>query len=600
MSLDLRLLVISSPDPAIKSLELCEGVSVAGREPGRELYLPSSKVSRKHCSFEVSGGEVVVRDLGSSNGVVVEGQKIREAILAIGQRIQIGDYLMQLVDSSSDQQPEAPQTQPQPVDDLFGGVDTSSSGDGKAQPLFGGFGVDSGSPMFGEDDGSADPPPFDELFGEQKADEAPPPFGMQSQPQKPDHQPQVSQHPSERAQPLSGTSTQISSSQMGDFLSGIGGDKVRELTSRVPWSVRLGGLFLVAFLSTLLLPMGGVKNLLSSVDTGMEGLARSYAVELTSTIARVNGEALSKLDATSIASGSIGGADRAKGVIAGEVFLLDSRGRIKPTSDRPNPRPRLVLRSTETEDVAFETDPETGLFYVVAPIRISVGNAPKQLRGFVYLGFSVDDFLEDTGRANDLFYSALLLMFLVFSVLFWSVRRHANLPILAAADESELAMKGHIARVTLPGAWPELASLLHSVNRAIGRSSSGGGNNIKVDIDNNAISESLVNSCSWPIIVTDGDLKVTLINEIAVRIFHLKPSTRIGSHISRIITKEPLSSAVLGALRTIETGGHDSITQTVNVDGSQRRVTVSSKLAPKSNNSGPDKKVFEFVVVVIA
>jgi PAS domain-containing protein len=386
---------------------------------------------------------------------------------------------------------------------------------------------------------------------------------------------------------------------MAELLASMGFDKVRKFISKLPWSARLGGLFLVAFLASILLPLGGIKGLLSGVDTGMEGLARSYAVELTSTIARVNGEALSKLDATSIGSGSIGGSDRAKGVIPGEVFLLDSRGRIKPTSDRPNPRPRLVNRASETQDVAYETDLETGLFYVVAPIRISIGNAPAQVRGFVYVGFSVEDFLEDTGRANDLLPAALLSIFLIFSVLFWVVRSHANRPILAAAEESELAMKGHITEVTLTQSWPELGALLHSVNRAIGRGGVGAGSG---SIDSGAISESLVKSCSWPIIVTDGDLNVSLINDIALRIFGLNSADGVGAHISRVVTKETLSKAILGALRTMQSGGLDIITQTVNVDGSQRRVTVSSKLAPKSSRqkSESDRKVFEFVVVVIA
>jgi len=570
-------------------------MSVAGREVGREIHLPSSKVSRKHCAFEVRGGEVVVRDLGSANGVVVEGQKIREAVLAIGQRIQIGDYLLELTQSK----PPASPSGPPPLDDLFGESGASAGASEAPPPMFGGFsGGETASPFGGQGVSQQGPPPLDDLFGESNKPSGEASFGTQNPQQGLNERPPPPQSSSKIQTPRTQNTPNSSGKTVGDL--GIPGlDKAKEFLIKIPWSGRLGGLFLIALLAALFAPLGGVKHLLSNVDSKMEGLAKSYAVELTSTIARVNGEALSKLDATSIGSGSIGAADRAKGVVAGEVFLLDSRGRIKPTSDRPNPRPRLVQRASETQDVAYETDPDTDLFYIVAPIRISIGNAPAQVRGFVYVGFSVEDFLEDTGRANDLFPSALVLMFILFGVLFWSVRSHANRPILAAVDESELAMKGHVEHVKPSETWPELEALLHTVNRAISRSGvvSGGEHE-----DSSAITESLVMASSWPVVVADGDLNVTFINEIALRVFGVKSSDAVGTHVSKVINKEVISKAVLGALRSIETGTQSRVTQTVNVDGSPRRVTVSSKLAPQPNSARSEagRRVFEFVVVVIA
>lgn len=49
---------------------------VIGRSPQCDVVIPHEAMSRKHCLLEVKNGEIFVTDLGSSNGVFIEGQKI--------------------------------------------------------------------------------------------------------------------------------------------------------------------------------------------------------------------------------------------------------------------------------------------------------------------------------------------------------------------------------------------------------------------------------------------------------------------------------------------------------------------------------------------
>ena len=51
--------------------------SVIGRGGGSKIKLPASTVSRHHCELYEFEGQIVVRDLGSSNGTVVNGHKIK-------------------------------------------------------------------------------------------------------------------------------------------------------------------------------------------------------------------------------------------------------------------------------------------------------------------------------------------------------------------------------------------------------------------------------------------------------------------------------------------------------------------------------------------
>jgi len=64
-----------------------------GRHPDCDVVLVNSrKVSRKHCCLAVIDNYLVIRDLGSMNGLRVNGQPVRkEARVNIGDEIHVGD-----------------------------------------------------------------------------------------------------------------------------------------------------------------------------------------------------------------------------------------------------------------------------------------------------------------------------------------------------------------------------------------------------------------------------------------------------------------------------------------------------------------------------
>ena len=55
-----------------------------------ELPIAEPSISGRHCVFVLSGADVVVRDLNSSNGTYVNGEPVSEAILRPGDNIQVG------------------------------------------------------------------------------------------------------------------------------------------------------------------------------------------------------------------------------------------------------------------------------------------------------------------------------------------------------------------------------------------------------------------------------------------------------------------------------------------------------------------------------
>jgi predicted component of type VI protein secretion system len=66
------------------------GRIVVGRDPACEISHDDSLLSRRHAEFVTSGNTVSVRDLGSRNGVFVNGARASEQTLQPGDIVQIG------------------------------------------------------------------------------------------------------------------------------------------------------------------------------------------------------------------------------------------------------------------------------------------------------------------------------------------------------------------------------------------------------------------------------------------------------------------------------------------------------------------------------
>jgi pSer/pThr/pTyr-binding forkhead associated (FHA) protein len=65
--------------------------AVVGRDPDCDVVLSSRSVSRRHAILERRGEGWVARDLGSANGLFVEGKRVSEAPLAPGVSLRFGD-----------------------------------------------------------------------------------------------------------------------------------------------------------------------------------------------------------------------------------------------------------------------------------------------------------------------------------------------------------------------------------------------------------------------------------------------------------------------------------------------------------------------------
>ena len=112
----------------------------AGRHHKNDLVLPHNEVSRFHASFKVRGRAVTLEDLGSSNGVIVNGVRRLQHMVAVGDHITIGPYELLIKDKSdyvqgSNTEDELNKTRTSPSFNAFSEENVALSGNLQDTPL---------------------------------------------------------------------------------------------------------------------------------------------------------------------------------------------------------------------------------------------------------------------------------------------------------------------------------------------------------------------------------------------------------------------------------------------------------------------------------
>ena len=85
-------------------ITLDRAMVVVGRHPACDTRLDSLRVSRHHCCMTQESGEVVVRDLGSTNGIRINGQRVEIGRLRPGDELSIAHIRYRLENGQAHEQ----------------------------------------------------------------------------------------------------------------------------------------------------------------------------------------------------------------------------------------------------------------------------------------------------------------------------------------------------------------------------------------------------------------------------------------------------------------------------------------------------------------
>jgi hypothetical protein len=88
---------------------------VVGRSSDLDMVLVEDMVSRRHARIACSDQQIVIEDLGSTNGTFVNGEKIKRATLKEGDRVLIGTSILKVVSLDASAGPPRPRVQEAPA-----------------------------------------------------------------------------------------------------------------------------------------------------------------------------------------------------------------------------------------------------------------------------------------------------------------------------------------------------------------------------------------------------------------------------------------------------------------------------------------------------
>ncbi len=459
-----RLRILEGPR-AGEVLPLSEGAAVAGREPDCDLYLPSRRVSRKHCRFTLESDRCVAEDLGSANGMLINGHPMEACELVPGTHIQMGDALMVYEQGNAETTRPLPEEPSDPTMESMSPPPMVQHQVVASGPTL----MDDGAPLGGFGGGPA-PEPY----------QAPPPTA-------PMHEPA----PAPAADPLpfgappagggfgappagpafgaapAGPVAQGPQAEPGPTPSPEGAPSGGFLSSKTPFMFRVVALF--AFLGLVLLcgPGGGFIALATGGADALEQMSIERGVVVAESLGNRNAESLRErgLDYDLVGTERLDEVDL--------VYILDDQGSVvapinlaaKSLSDDP-------LFQSAKKDRSSAVQPGEGeITRILVPIRgaATKGAPASTVLGYAYIEYNAG--LAAAAVASPMTRLGISAVFLLFTFVagvagVWVL---AERPLAKVQEEAELAIKGHSSSLTSPVKWGRLEALVHTLNRALAR-----------------------------------------------------------------------------------------------------------------------------------
>jgi pSer/pThr/pTyr-binding forkhead associated (FHA) protein len=92
--------------------ELKVDKTTVGRLEDNTFQIPEPSVSSHHCEILLRGGEVFIRDLNSTNGTFINGERVTESVLKPNQTLRLGQIELRLEAESAGAPAQGPTTPP--------------------------------------------------------------------------------------------------------------------------------------------------------------------------------------------------------------------------------------------------------------------------------------------------------------------------------------------------------------------------------------------------------------------------------------------------------------------------------------------------------
>jgi pSer/pThr/pTyr-binding forkhead associated (FHA) protein len=94
-------MIVSIDGVVIKEVQLTKDRTSLGRRPYNDIVIDNLAVSGEHAVLQMSGNEVYLEDLNSTNGTYVNGKAVKKQLLQNSDTVEIGKYKIKYVNEAA-------------------------------------------------------------------------------------------------------------------------------------------------------------------------------------------------------------------------------------------------------------------------------------------------------------------------------------------------------------------------------------------------------------------------------------------------------------------------------------------------------------------
>ena len=93
-------MIVSIDGVVIKEVQLTKDRTSLGRRPYNDIVIDNLAVSGEHAVLQMSGNEVYLEDLNSTNGTYVNGKAVKKQLLQNSDTVEIGKYRIKYINEA--------------------------------------------------------------------------------------------------------------------------------------------------------------------------------------------------------------------------------------------------------------------------------------------------------------------------------------------------------------------------------------------------------------------------------------------------------------------------------------------------------------------
>ncbi|MBX3032727.1 MAG: FHA domain-containing protein [Bdellovibrionaceae bacterium] len=456
------LRVLSGPQAgSVHGLKL--GRNLIGRGATCDIKINSSGVSKEHAEIHVYKDKILVVDLRSSNGTYLNGIKVQNGLVRLGDKMSIHDVILDIIPAAE-----------------------------KAAPAANAPAVTAANmnPAYGA------PPP---LYNHQQMPYPPPMHGGEGE---------VRAAPVLQAPqgPLKGLLTSFE-----DYMNRVALPGVYKMAEVLEFKMVLATFLVVFVFAVTLLSMIPMVQITRASIT-QESMRR--ASSLARTLARVNQQALLQGSYSALSTHDVETEDGVKRAL----IVQQSDGVIlAPASQSGNSPdlPFVVSARRETKAQAQQIDDSTiGASFPIGMYDPNTGEPIVKAHAIIL--YDIGSLAFDDGRALSLFFQTLVIASLLGLALFYFMYKLIEYPMVSLNEQLDTAMREKRDNLEVKFMFPALQSLIGNLNSLLtryihGDAEGGGGGGVFANKDTEAAN--LLHLIGFPAVAVRADHSVIGCNQ---------------------------------------------------------------------------------------